>query len=87
MISTTPAADDLCIAPELAILAAPEVSRVVAAQVLNVAHIEILAPGDERHPTSPDTKTAAEIIAQATRPDRLHQPPSPGARRPRRLPK
>lgn len=67
MIINTPAADDLCLAPELAILAALEVSLVVAAQVLNVAHTEILAPGDDRHPVSSDTRIAAEIIAQATR--------------------
>jgi hypothetical protein len=67
MIISTPAADDLCIAPELAILAALEVSLVVAAQVLNLAHTEILAPGDERHPPSPDTKIASEIITQASR--------------------
>jgi hypothetical protein len=66
MIIKTPAVDDLCIAPELAILAALEVSLVVAAQVLNLAHTEILAPGDERHPAALDTKIAAEIIAQAT---------------------
>jgi hypothetical protein len=67
MIINTPAADDLCIAPELAILSALEVALVVAAQVLNVAHTEILAPGDDRHPASPDTKIAAEIITQAAR--------------------
>jgi hypothetical protein len=66
MIIKTPAVDDLCIAPELAILAALEVSLVVATQVLNLAHTEILAPGDERHPATTDTKIAAEIIAQAT---------------------
>ncbi len=66
MIIKTPAVDDLCIAPELAILAALEVSLVVAIQVLNLAHTEILAPGDERHPATHETKIAAEIIAQAT---------------------
>jgi hypothetical protein len=66
MIISTPADDDLCLAPELAILSALEIALVVAAQVLNLAHTEILAPGDQRHPASPDTKIAAEIIAQAT---------------------
>ena len=66
MIIKTPATDDLCIAPELAILAALEVSLVVATQVLNLAHTEILAPSDERHPATHDTKMAGEIITQAT---------------------
>lgn len=67
MIVVTPADDDLCVAPELAILSALEVALVVAAQVLNIAHTEILAPGDDRRPPTPDTKIAAEIIARATR--------------------
>jgi hypothetical protein len=66
MIISTPAHDDLCIAPELAILSALEVSLVVAAQVLNLAHTEALAPGDDYHPANPDTYIAAEIIAHAT---------------------
>ena len=53
MIIKTPAADDLCIAPELAILAALEVSLVVAAQVLNLAHTEILAPGEGKYAVRP----------------------------------
>jgi hypothetical protein len=65
MIIATPADDDLCAAPELAILSALEVALVVAAQVLNIAHTEILAPGDDRHPAAPDTKIAAEIIDHA----------------------
>ncbi len=66
MIISTPADDDLCVAPELAILSALETALVVTAQVLNLAHTEIVAPGDPRHPASPDTKIAAEIIAHAT---------------------
>ena len=54
------------IAPEIAILSSLEVALVVAAQVLNIAHTEILAPGDDRHSPSADTKIAAEIIAQAS---------------------
>jgi hypothetical protein len=65
MIIGIPAPDDLCFAPELAILAVLEASLVVATQVLNLAHTEILAPGDERHPATLDTKIAGEIIAQA----------------------
>jgi hypothetical protein len=65
MIIATPGDDDLCVAPELAILAALETSLVVAAQVLNIAHTEILAPG-QRHDPAADTRIAAEIIAQAT---------------------
>ena len=67
MIIATPADDDLCVAPELAILSALEVALVVAAQVLNIAHTEILAPDDHRYPADPDTRIAAEIIAQAAR--------------------
>lgn len=65
MIIATPGDDDLCIAPELAILTALEASLVVAAQVLNIAHTEILAPG-EPHDPGVETRIAAEIIAQAT---------------------
>jgi hypothetical protein len=65
MIIAIPSDDDLCVAPELAILSALEVSLAVAAQVLNIAHTEILAPGDDRHPPNPDTRVAAEIIVQA----------------------
>lgn len=67
MIIATPADDDLAVAPELAILSALEIALVVAAQVLNIAHTEILAPGDDRLPAGADTKVAAEIIAQAAR--------------------
>jgi hypothetical protein len=67
MIIVTPADDDLCVAPELAILTALEASLAVAVQVLNIAHTEILAPGDDRYPSNLDTQIAAEIIAQATR--------------------
>jgi hypothetical protein len=66
MIIATPGDDDLCVAPELAILTALEASLAVAAQVLNIAHTEILAPGDDRHDPTIDTRIAAEIIAQAT---------------------
>jgi hypothetical protein len=66
MIIATPADDDLCVAPELAILTALEVSLAVAVQVLNIAHTEIFAPGADRCVPNPDTRVAAEIIAQAT---------------------
>lgn len=66
MIIATPSDDDLCVAPELAILAALEVSLVVTAQVLNIAHTEILAPGDEPYHPGLDTKIAATLIAQAS---------------------
>jgi len=64
---TTPCDDDLCVAPELAILASLEVNLVIAGNVLNIAHTEILAPGADRHPPNPDSQIAAEIIAQANR--------------------
>lgn len=67
MIITTPCDDDLCVAPELAILTALETTLVVTAQILNIAHTEILAPGAERCVPAPDTRVAAEIIAQANR--------------------
>ena len=66
MIIATPADDDLCVAPELAILTALEAILAIAAQVLNIAHTEILAPGADRYGPSLDTCVAAEIIAQAT---------------------
>lgn len=66
MIIATPNDDDLCLAPELAILTALEASLAIAAQVLNIAHTEILAPGDDRLPMYLDTRVAAEIIAEAT---------------------
>lgn len=65
MIIAIPHDDDLCVAPELAILTALETSLTIAVQVLNIAHTEILAPGDDRHPPSLDTRVAAEIIAEA----------------------
>lgn len=67
MIIATPADHDLAVAPELAILSALEVALVVATQALNIVHTETLAPGDDRHLPTPDTKIAAQIIAQATR--------------------
>jgi len=66
MIIAIPHGDDLCVAPELAILSALETSLAIAAQVLNIAHTEILAPGDDRHDPCLDTRVAAEIIAEAT---------------------
>ena len=66
MIIATPNDDDLYVAPELAILAALEASLAIAAQVLNIAHTEILAPGADRPPMYLDTRVAAEIIAEAT---------------------
>jgi len=67
MIIATPGDEDLCVAPELAILAALEVTLAVTAQVLNIAHTEIIAPGDDHHALAADTQIAAQIIAQATR--------------------
>ena len=66
MIIAIPADADLCVAPELAILTALEVGLAVATQVLNIAHTEILAPGDARYDLPLDTRVAAEIIAEAT---------------------
>ena len=66
MIIAIPHDDDLCVAPELAILTALEASLAIAAQVLNIAHTEILAPGDDRLPLYVDTRVAAKIIAEAT---------------------
>lgn len=66
MIIATPRDDDLCVAPELAILAALEVSLAVTAQVLNIAHTEILAPGADPIQPGLDTKIAAALIAQAS---------------------
>jgi hypothetical protein len=65
MIIAIPHDDDLCVAPELAILAALEASLAIAAQVLNIAHTELLAPGDDRLTPYLDTRVAAEIIAEA----------------------
>ncbi len=67
MIIATPADKDLCLAPELAILAALEVTLVVTAQTLNIAHTEILAPGALPPATAADTQIAAQIIHQASR--------------------
>jgi hypothetical protein len=66
MIIATPCDDDLCVAPELAILAALEVNLAVTAQVLNIAHTEILAPGADPYHPGLDTKIAAALIAQAS---------------------
>lgn len=66
MIIAIPPDADMCVAPELAILAVLEVSLATAARVLNIAHTEILAPGDARYPPYLDTRVAAEIIAEAT---------------------
>ena len=66
MIIAIPHDDDLCVAPELAILTALETSLAIAAKVLNIAHTEILVPSDDRHPLFLDTRVAAEIIAEAT---------------------
>ena len=66
MIIALPPDDDLCVAPELAILTALEAGLAIAVQVLNITHTEILAPSDERHPANLDTRIAGEIMAQAT---------------------
>ena len=65
MIIAIPGDGDLCVAPELAILAALEATLALAALVLNIAHTEILAPGADRQDPAADTRIAAEIIAQA----------------------
>lgn len=65
MIIAIPPDDDLCVAPELAILTALEASLAIATKVLNIAHTEILAPGDPRYEQSLDTRVAAEIIVEA----------------------
>lgn len=66
MIIATPSDHDLCVAPELAILAALEVSLAVTTQVLNIAHTEILAPGAAPYHPGLDTEIAAALIAQAS---------------------
>jgi hypothetical protein len=66
MIIAIPPDDDLCVAPELAILTALEAGLAIAIQVLNITHTEILAPGEDRLPANLDTRVAAEIIGQAT---------------------
>ena len=65
MIIAIPHDEDLCVAPELAILSALEASLAIAAQVLNIAHTEILAPGDDRHDPSLDTRVAACVVRVA----------------------
>lgn len=67
MIIATPSDHDLCLAPELAVLATLEVTLVVTSQILNIAHTEILAPGDHRAAHAADTQIAAQIIDQASR--------------------
>ncbi|MGH8897906.1 MAG: hypothetical protein ACRDZ4_13005 [Egibacteraceae bacterium] len=66
MIITTPCDDDLCVAPELAILGALEVNLAITIAVLNIAHTEILAPGAASPPRSPDSTIAAALIAQSS---------------------
>jgi hypothetical protein len=66
MIIAIPPDADLCVAPELALLAVLEASLATVARVLNIAHTEILAPGDAPHSPNLDTRVAAEIIAQAS---------------------
>jgi len=65
MIIATPDDEDLCVAPELAILATLEVTLAVTVQVLNIAHMEILAPGADADQPLADTQIAAHIIDQA----------------------
>lgn len=66
MIIATPGDEDLCVAPELAILAALEVTLAVTVQILNIAHTEIVAPGAGRYAPAADTLIAAQIIDQAS---------------------
>ena len=65
MIIAIPTDEDLCVAPELAILTALEASLAIAAQVLNIAHTQILAPGHDPQERHLDTRFAAQIIAEA----------------------
>lgn len=67
MIIATPGDEDLLLAPELAVLAALEVTLAVSVQILNIAHMEIIAPGDDPYAPAADTQIAAQIIDQATR--------------------
>jgi len=67
MIIATPRDEDICVAPELAVLAALQVTLAVTVQMLNIAHTEIIAPGDTSPTQYPDTKIAAQIINQAAR--------------------
>jgi hypothetical protein len=82
MIIAIPTDEDLCVAPELAILTALEASLAIAAQVLNIAHTEILAPGSPRL----DTRVAAELIAEAARMIATIKPMPLRTPLPRRLP-
>ena len=66
MIISPPCDDDLCVAPELAILGALEVSLAITIAVLNIAHTEIIAPGADPPPRNPDTTIAAALIAQSS---------------------
>ena len=67
MIIATPGDEDLCVAPELAILASLEVTLAVTAQVLNIVHTEIIAPGAGHYAPAADTQIAGQIIAQSSR--------------------
>jgi hypothetical protein len=65
MIIAIPSHEDLCLAPELAILTALEAALALAIPILTITHTEIPAPGDPRYPPSPDAYVAADIIAAA----------------------
>ena len=61
-----PSTTDLCCAPELAILAALEVSLALTTEVMNIAHTEILAPGADPYHPGLDSQIAVILIAQAS---------------------
>ena len=61
-----PSHEDLCCAPQLAILAALEVSLVVSVDVMEIAHTEVLVPGAEPYHPGADTVIAALLIEQAS---------------------
>jgi hypothetical protein len=65
MIIHTPFADDLCLAPELAILAALEASLATTIQVLIAAHPELTGDPVAPEEITIDVDTAAKLSRQA----------------------
>ena len=61
-----PSHEDLRCAPQLAILAALEVSLVVSVDVMQIAHTEIIVPGAVPYHPGADTVVAALLIEQAS---------------------
>jgi len=66
MTFSTPSDDDLSVAPKLAILATLELNLAITAQLLNIAHTEISAPGADPYIPDLDSNIAATLIAQAS---------------------